>query len=176
MSQGSLPNRDATPRPPEPHRICGSAAVRAVFLRRPEQVLRLFYTAERRRIAGPLCAHLARTRRPYREVEGEELARIAGTPHHGGICAVTAPRRALTLPGPALPADLSPARLLPLLDGDDSSGAHFLKKIKKRARPLSPFIHHTLNSYVPFAGKVKKESSAAKKVGFFDERDERVQE
>ena len=61
-------------------------------------------------------------------------------------------------------------------DGDDSSGAHFLKKIKKRARPLSPFIHHTLNSYVPFAGKVKKESSAAKKVGFFDERDERVQE
>ena len=117
MSQGSLPNRDATPRPPEPHRICGSAAVRAVFLRRPEQVLRLFYTAERRRIAGPLCAHLARTRRPYREVGGEELARIAGTPHHGGICAVTAPRRALTLPGPALPADLSPARLLPLLDG-----------------------------------------------------------
>lgn len=105
-----------SPRMPEPNRICGPAPVRALFLRRPEAVLRLFYTEDRRRIAGPLCAHLARTRRPYREVGEEELARVAGTRHHGGICAVTQARFAETLPGHALPPDLA-AGLLPVLDG-----------------------------------------------------------
>ena len=92
-------------------------AVRALFLRRPQAVLRLFYTEERRRVAGPLCAHLARTRRPYREVPPEELARIAGTPHHGGIVAVAVARFAAPLPGHALPANLPAAPLLPVLDG-----------------------------------------------------------
>ncbi len=105
------------PRPPEPHRICGAAPVRALFIRRPEAVLRLFYTEAMRRLAGPLCAHLARSRRPYREVLPEELARIAGTPHHGGICAIAQVRYAERLPGPALPADLPEAPLLPVLDG-----------------------------------------------------------
>ncbi len=105
------------PRPPEPHRICGAAPVRALFIRRPEAVLRLFYTEAMRRLAGPLCAHLARTRRPYREVLPEELARIAGTPHHGGICAIAQVRYAERLQGPVLPADLPRAPLLPVLDG-----------------------------------------------------------
>jgi RNA methyltransferase, TrmH family len=105
------------PRPPEPNRICGAAPVRALFLRRPEAVLRLFYTEDRRRLAGPLCAHLARTRRPYREVPPEELARIAGTQHHGGIVAVAQTRFATPLPGAALPPDMPEAPLLPVLDG-----------------------------------------------------------
>jgi len=105
------------PRPPEPNRICGTAPVRALFLRRPEAVLRLFYTEDRRKVAGPLCAHLARTRRPYREVSPEELARIAGTPHHGGIVAVAQARFAIPLPGHALPPDLPQAPVLPVLDG-----------------------------------------------------------
>ncbi|MBK1662092.1 RNA methyltransferase [Paracraurococcus ruber] len=105
------------PRPPEPNRICGPAAVRALFLRRPQQVLRLFYTEDRRRIAGPLCQHLARTRRPYREVGPQEMMRIAGTQHHGGLCAVAVARFAEPLPGHALPPDLPKAPLLPVLDG-----------------------------------------------------------
>ena len=99
----------------EPQRICGVAPVRALFLRRPEAVLRLFYTAERRPVAGPLCAHLARIRRPYREVPAAELARVAGTPHHGGIVAVATARHAEPLPGLALPAGL--LGVLPVLDG-----------------------------------------------------------
>ena len=79
-------------RPLEPNRICGPAPVRALFLRRPEQVLRLFYTEDRRRLVGPLCSYLSRSRRPYREVPPDELARIAGTQHHGGVCAVAAGR------------------------------------------------------------------------------------
>jgi len=106
-----------TPRPPEPNRICGVAPVRALFLRRPQQVLRLFYTEDRKRVAGPLCAHMARTRRPYREVPPDELARIAGTQHHGGICAVAVTRFAEPLEGIALPASLPAAALLPVLDG-----------------------------------------------------------
>ncbi len=105
------------PRIPDPHRICGSAAVRALFLRRAEDVMRLFYVEERRRDAGPLCAYLARTRRPYREVLPAELARIAGTEHHGGIVAIAALRYAEGLPGHALPPNLAAAPVLPVLDG-----------------------------------------------------------
>ena len=111
------PDAPFLPRPPEPNRICGASPVRALFLRRPQQVLRLFYTEERRRMAGPLCQHLARTRRPYREVGPEELTRIAGTQHHGGICAVAVARFAAPLPGHALPPSLPAAALLPVLDG-----------------------------------------------------------
>jgi TrmH RNA methyltransferase len=100
-------------RGPEPDRICGPAAVAALFARRPQAVLRLFYLPTRRAEAGPLCALLARTRKPYREVPAAELAKIAGTAHHGGIVAVAAPRAV-----PALPAaEALPATLLPVLDG-----------------------------------------------------------
>lgn len=105
-----------TPRGPDPDRICGPAAVQAVFAKRPEAVLRLFYLPTRRGIAGPLCKVLAQSRRPYREVPPDELARIAGTEHHGGIVAVTAAREVPELGAP-FPAALLAARVLPVLDG-----------------------------------------------------------
>jgi RNA methyltransferase, TrmH family len=107
----------AASRPPDPNRICGPAPVRALFLRRPQAALRLFFTPERAALAGPLCSYMARQRRPYREVPSEELARVAGTPHHGGIVAVAQARFAEPLPGDALPADLPEAVVLPVLDG-----------------------------------------------------------
>ena len=97
-------------------RICGVNAVRALFLRRPEEVLALNYVEARRPVAGPLCRYLARHRRPYDEVTGERLARLAGTEHHGGIMALAAPRHAAPLEGPPPPALLA-APLLPVLDG-----------------------------------------------------------
>lgn len=100
----------------EPDRIAGTAAVAALFAKRPEAVLRLFYVAARRREAGPFCRLLAAARKPYREVPPEELARIAGTPHHGGIVAVAAPRPLPELGAP-FPAALLAARVLPVLDG-----------------------------------------------------------
>ena len=116
------PDAPFLPRPPEPNRICGPAPVRALFLRRPQAVLRLFYTEERRRMAGPLCQHLARTRRPYREVGLQEMARIAGTTHHGGICAVAVARFAEPLPGHALPASA-------LVDGRQQNADHHRKAV-----------------------------------------------
>jgi len=97
-------------------RICGVNAVRALFLRRPEQVLALNYVEARRPVAGPLCRYLARHRRPYDEVTPERLARLAGTEHHGGIMALASPRRAEPLGMPPQPA-LFGGRLLPVLDG-----------------------------------------------------------
>lgn len=102
------------PQPPDPARICGAAAVAALFARRPATILRLFFTEARRAEAGPVCAALAKARKPYREVPPEELARIAGTPHHGGICAIAIPRVVPTLPWPPPPV-LSAAPVLPVL-------------------------------------------------------------
>jgi TrmH RNA methyltransferase len=97
-------------------RIAGLAAVAAVFAMRPQAVLRLFYMPTRRREAGPLCKLMAAARRPYREVPPDELARIAGTAHHGGIVAVTTPQDVPELAAPFPPALLA-ARVLPVLDG-----------------------------------------------------------
>ncbi len=98
-------------------RHCGPAAVAALFAHRPQDVMRLFHTAERRREAGPHCAVLARARRPYREVVAADLARIAGTQHHGGLVALALPRAVPALDPRDPPAALRGARITPVLDG-----------------------------------------------------------
>lgn len=97
----------------EPDRLCGLAAVSAAFRHRPQAVLRLFYLESRRAEAGGFCQQMARARKPYREVPAAELAKIAGTTHHGGIVAVAAPR---AVPELTALAQL-PGGLLPVLDG-----------------------------------------------------------
>ncbi len=73
-------------------RICGLNAVTALFACRPDAVTRLFYNEESKARVGPLCAELARVRRPYRLLPPDELERAAGTPHHGGVVAVATAR------------------------------------------------------------------------------------
>jgi TrmH RNA methyltransferase len=104
------------PPPADTDRICGPAAVAALFAMRPEAVLRLFYMPTRRREAGGFCKLLAAARKPYREVPVDELARIAGTTHHGGIVAIAAARGVPDLAAP-FPAALLGSRVLPVLDG-----------------------------------------------------------
>ena len=104
-------------KPHDPDRICGTAAVAATFRARPAAVLRLFYTTQRRPEAGPLCAILARAKKPYREVPADELERIAGTPHHGGLVAVVHPRPIPLLNNLPFPKILFAAPVLPILDG-----------------------------------------------------------
>jgi TrmH RNA methyltransferase len=91
--------------------------VEALFSSDPGRVERLFFEP---RLAGALVRPrrtLAKTHKPYREVEAEELARIAGTMRHGGVVAVARPK-------PPLPLDLKLAagwardgRVLVILDG-----------------------------------------------------------
>lgn len=73
-------------------RICGPAAVRALFERDPGRVERLFFEPRLKPAALPFCIALGRAHKPYREVDAEELARVAGTVLHGGIVAVALPR------------------------------------------------------------------------------------
>jgi TrmH RNA methyltransferase len=100
--------------------LCGLSAVRAVFDRRPQEVQRLFYTEALRREAGDWCKLLAASRRPYRMLPAEELARVAGSEHHGGIVAVAAPRNPSIMNPMNMPAAASPRHerdVLILLDG-----------------------------------------------------------
>ena len=73
-------------------RICGANAVAALFARRPDSIVRLFYTEDAKMIAGPLCAAMAQMHKPYRLLPDDEMARAANTPHHGGIVAIATER------------------------------------------------------------------------------------
>jgi TrmH RNA methyltransferase len=72
-------------------RLCGLTAVRARFQRDPGSFQRLYFDAATGRKVGVLCRVLAQAKRIYRQVGGDELERIAGSVHHGGIVAVVTP-------------------------------------------------------------------------------------
>jgi TrmH RNA methyltransferase len=91
--------------------------VQALFARDPARVERLFFEE---RLADALAGArrvMAQTRKPYREVASEELARVAGTVRHGGVVAVARPRPLLPF-DPKLAADWAREnRPLLILDG-----------------------------------------------------------
>jgi RNA methyltransferase, TrmH family len=73
-------------------RVCGLAAVRALFVCDAGRVERLFFAAALQPLLGPHCQALARVRKPYRQLDEAELARVAGTVLHGGVVAVARPQ------------------------------------------------------------------------------------
>lgn len=68
--------------------ICGLKAVRSRFEANSNSVKRLFFTREVAPQIGDLCRWMAQERLVYRCVEEEELERISGSIHHGGIAVV----------------------------------------------------------------------------------------
>jgi TrmH RNA methyltransferase len=72
--------------------VCGWQAVSTLFARHPAEVRRLFFDAATGRRAGEFCSQLAQHKKVYRQVEGLELEKIAGTKLHGGIVAVIGER------------------------------------------------------------------------------------
>lgn len=94
-------------------RICGLNAVAALFACRADDVHRLYYAEALKGEVGVFCSALAQRRRPYRMLAHDELERVAGTLHHGGIVAVATQR-----PVPALDLAAPPRHdLLLVLDG-----------------------------------------------------------
>lgn len=73
-------------------RICGLAAVRALFETDPDRVERLFFEDGLKQELGKFCEALARVRKPYRQVDAAELGHVAGTVLHGGVVAIARPR------------------------------------------------------------------------------------
>jgi RNA methyltransferase, TrmH family len=68
--------------------VCGFNAVKALCLRHPENVKRLFFNAKRSRDFKEICSQLAAQKRPYRLVEDEELVKLAKSEHHQGAVAM----------------------------------------------------------------------------------------
>jgi len=98
-------------------RVAGLAAVSALFAREPERIERLFFDERLKGEVGDFCQRLARARRPYRMVEGEELARVAGTPMHGGVVALIEPRPVPVFDPEAAKGWAADGRPLLILDG-----------------------------------------------------------
>jgi RNA methyltransferase, TrmH family len=55
-------------------------------------VERLFFDERNANAVAGFCRHLAKARKPYRQVDADELAKVAGTVLHGGVVAVTEAR------------------------------------------------------------------------------------
>lgn len=72
--------------------VCGWQAVSTLFARHPGDVLRLFFDPATGKRASEMCRYLASMKKIYRQVGPEELEKVAGTVHHGGIVAVIAAR------------------------------------------------------------------------------------
>jgi RNA methyltransferase, TrmH family len=98
-------------------RICGLAAVSALFETDPGRVERLFFEPRLRGEAGRFCAVLARARKPYREIDAGELARVAGTVLHGGIAVIARPRPLGAFDPAAVPGWARDEKPLLILDG-----------------------------------------------------------
>jgi RNA methyltransferase, TrmH family len=71
--------------------VYGVRASLAIAQHRPDAILRVLHTADARYGIAPLLKATARGRRPYREVDVEELNRAAATVHHEGVLVVSKP-------------------------------------------------------------------------------------
>jgi RNA methyltransferase, TrmH family len=97
--------------------IAGLPAVAALFAAAPERVERLFFDARAKPSVGAFCAELARARKPYRQVDADELARLVGTAMHGGIVALARPQPVHVFDVAKARAWAGEGRALLLLDG-----------------------------------------------------------
>jgi TrmH RNA methyltransferase len=71
--------------------VYGMKAALALLERRPEDVLRLHFRADRLAGLKKTLAGLAARRLPYRELDEESLRKVAGGPHHEGLVVVARP-------------------------------------------------------------------------------------
>ena len=83
----------------EEMKVYGENACLALFAERPESIVRLWATVQMSHKIGEVLSYLAENKKAYHVVDSEELARVSGTEHHGGICLLVKKPRAFTLQG-----------------------------------------------------------------------------
>ena len=71
--------------------VYGLRAVTALAQHRPGDLRRVLFIKAVRNHIGPILKTTAKQRKPYREVEKDDLDRVSGTPHHEGIVAIAKP-------------------------------------------------------------------------------------
>lgn len=68
--------------------VCGLSSVRALAAETPELIERLFFDDTHAPLFSDTCRFLAKERKTYRLVTGDELRKITDTTHHQGAAAV----------------------------------------------------------------------------------------
>lgn len=86
-------NRKPVPVKEREWTLCGWNACMRAFQERPDDLLRLYYHADRRKALYRVKQFCAKRKLPYRELDDESLARAAGGLHHEGVVMVTRPHR-----------------------------------------------------------------------------------
>jgi len=73
--------------------VYGLRAGLAVFARRRADILRVAYGAETRQATTDLIQWATAQQLPCREMDDQDLATVADSDHHEGLCVITRPRR-----------------------------------------------------------------------------------
>ncbi len=72
--------------------VYGLRTCRAIFETRREEICRIYFHADRLRALAPMLKWAAETRRVYRQLPNEELAKVSKSLHHEGVVLVVRPR------------------------------------------------------------------------------------
>ncbi|MXN88934.1 TrmH family RNA methyltransferase [Pasteurella canis] len=83
----------------EEMKVYGENACSALFIQRPESIVRVWTTVEMAKKSGELFSYLAVNKKVYHVVDNKELTLVSGTEHHGGICMLVKKARPFTLSG-----------------------------------------------------------------------------
>lgn len=119
------------PTPAAEGKIHGFAAAEAVAERRPQDIVRAYFTEATAKRFGPLMRQLAAQRRAYHIVDDAELERVAESKHHGGVCLLV--RRRPVISVPELVVSLSAGADVCLLALEDVGNPHNLGAIMRTA-------------------------------------------
>ncbi len=98
-------------------RVAGLSAVSALFAHDAARVERLFFEERLKAKTGDFCKAMAAARKPYRMVDADELAKVAGTVLHGGVVALIAPRAVPAFDAEAAKRWAADGQPLLILDG-----------------------------------------------------------
>ena len=83
----------------EEMKVYGENACLALFQQRPESIVRLWATVQMAHKIGDICSYLATNKKVYHIVDNDEMLKVSGTEHHGGICMLVKKAHPFTLQG-----------------------------------------------------------------------------
>lgn len=130
-------------------KIYGKHACRAVFARRPDDIVRVLLDQKSKPLFRELLDHCVAQRKTYRVVSSEELEKVSGARHHEGICMVTLPKWSRSLE--QVVSEEGPGLILAL---DEVSNPHNIGTLLRSA------VHFGARAAL-LSGKLSRLSAAA---------------
>lgn len=76
--------------------IYSENSCKAVFANRPDSIIKAFFLQDKTYEFKALVAYLVEHRLGYDVIDDEKMAKIAQTPHHGGVCLIVKKRESMT--------------------------------------------------------------------------------